>query len=224
MSVPIKARNARAGDDASTARTEGLDPSDFHHRSQTVGTRQAPPIISWDHEAAQSMTHLDRAGHGTRAGRRGDVDWADRLAMSLGFFGVVFAVNGVMVHEALSTFGGVDTESAYQAGRMYEQTSPWPRHRTRGNGASRPRSTPSPAGSAARRTPAMPPATAAGLEPRHMFERPTDRRSIACCCARSGRAASMATSTSNGGQWDLVIELTHHGEQLFRSKNRIVLK
>ena len=32
----------------------------------------------------------------------------------------MFAVNGVMVHEALSTLSGVDTDSAYQAGRMYE--------------------------------------------------------------------------------------------------------
>ena len=26
------------------------------------------------------------------------------------------------------------------------------------------------------------------------------------------------------GQWDVVIELTRHGEQLFRSKNRVILK
>ena len=43
------------------------------------------------------------------------------LLCLLGFFGVVFGVNGILIHEALSTFGGVDTESAYQAGRKFEQ-------------------------------------------------------------------------------------------------------
>ena len=39
----------------------------------------------------------------------------------VGFFGVVFAVNGVMIEAALSTFSGLETESAYQAGRKFEQ-------------------------------------------------------------------------------------------------------
>jgi nitrogen fixation protein FixH len=43
------------------------------------------------------------------------------LLCLVGFFGVVFGVNGILVHEALSTFGGVDTDSAYQAGRKFEQ-------------------------------------------------------------------------------------------------------
>src|SRR5690242_2751599 len=37
------------------------------------------------------------------------------------FFAVVMGVNGLMIYEALSTMRGVDTESAYQAGRMFEQ-------------------------------------------------------------------------------------------------------
>ena len=39
----------------------------------------------------------------------------------LGFFGVVFAVNGVLVKAATSTFGGVETSSSYKAGLMFEQ-------------------------------------------------------------------------------------------------------
>ena len=41
--------------------------------------------------------------------------WTVLFAL-LGFFGVIFAVNGLMVYEALSTLSGVDTDSAYQAG------------------------------------------------------------------------------------------------------------
>ena len=36
------------------------------------------------------------------------------------FFGVVFAVNGVLVRAAISTFGGVETASSYKAGLRYE--------------------------------------------------------------------------------------------------------
>jgi len=39
----------------------------------------------------------------------------------LGFFGVVFAVNAVMVKAATSTFGGVETSSSYKAGLMFKQ-------------------------------------------------------------------------------------------------------
>jgi nitrogen fixation protein FixH len=43
------------------------------------------------------------------------------LLCLLGFFGVVFAVNGVLVKAAISTFGGVETSSSYKAGLMFEQ-------------------------------------------------------------------------------------------------------
>ena len=43
------------------------------------------------------------------------------LAGLIAFFGVIFAVNGVLVHEALSTFSGLDTDSAYHAGQTFER-------------------------------------------------------------------------------------------------------
>jgi nitrogen fixation protein FixH len=39
----------------------------------------------------------------------------------LGFFGAVFVVNGIMVRAATSTFGGLETQSSYKAGLMFEQ-------------------------------------------------------------------------------------------------------
>ncbi len=42
------------------------------------------------------------------------------LLWLVGFFGVVFAVNGVMVQAAISTFGGLETQSSYKAGLMFE--------------------------------------------------------------------------------------------------------
>lgn len=43
------------------------------------------------------------------------------LLCLLGFFGVVFAVNAVLVKAATSTFGGVETSSSYKAGLMFEK-------------------------------------------------------------------------------------------------------
>ena len=42
------------------------------------------------------------------------------LLWLLGFFGVVFAVNAVMVKAATSTFGGVETMSSYKAGLQFK--------------------------------------------------------------------------------------------------------
>ena len=61
------------------------------------------------------------------------------LLCLVGFFGVVFGVNGILVHEALSTFGGVDTDSAYQAGRMFEQDVAMAKAQDARTGRSRPR-------------------------------------------------------------------------------------
>lgn len=43
------------------------------------------------------------------------------LAILLAFFGVVFAVNGVMTWVALTTFSGIETPNAYQRGRQYNE-------------------------------------------------------------------------------------------------------
>jgi nitrogen fixation protein FixH len=57
------------------------------------------------------------------------------------------------------------------------------------------------------------------------FERPTDRRldhAVSVSEDQPGRFRGSAKISS--GQWDLVIELSRHGERLFRSRNRVVLR
>lgn len=44
------------------------------------------------------------------------------LAVLLGFFGVTFAVNGIFITYALSTFSGEDIEKPYQQGLAYNKT------------------------------------------------------------------------------------------------------
>ena len=43
------------------------------------------------------------------------------LAILVAFFGITFAVNGVMIYEALSTFGGLETADAYRRGLAYNE-------------------------------------------------------------------------------------------------------
>ena len=42
------------------------------------------------------------------------------LIWLLAFFGIVFAINAVLVQAAISTFGGVETLSSYKAGLQFE--------------------------------------------------------------------------------------------------------
>lgn len=43
------------------------------------------------------------------------------LLILVAFFGIVFAVNGVMMYVAIDTFPGVATESSYEAGRRFNK-------------------------------------------------------------------------------------------------------
>ncbi len=148
------------------------------------------------------------------------------LLYLLTFFGVVVGVNGVMIYEALSTMRGVDTESAYQAGRMFEQDMAMLKAQDARHWQVDAKLTPMPDGTrldlvardgAGRVLTDM----AASVN----FERPTDRgldRKIALTEDLPGQFRGKTALIP--GQWDLVIEISRHGQQLFRSKNRVVLR
>lgn len=150
------------------------------------------------------------------------------LLCLLGFFAIVFAVNGVMIHEALSTFGGVETESAYQAGRKYEGDVAMARAQDARRWRVDANVEPMPDGTTrldivARDAAGQP---LAGLDAAAQFERPTDSRldrRVTVIESSTGRFRGSAEDLPSG-QWDLVIELFRHGDRLFRSVSRIVLK
>jgi nitrogen fixation protein FixH len=145
----------------------------------------------------------------------------------LGFFGVVFGVNGILIHEALSTFGGVDTDSAYQAGQMFEHDVAMAKAQDALQWRVEAKVTPMPDG--ARRVDVVA-RDAAGRPVRGMtlsavFERPIDRRldrGVTVTEDAPGRFHGSAEIAP--GQWDLVIELSRQGDRQFRSRNRVVLK
>lgn len=51
--------------------------------------------------------------------RAGSLNGRHVLLAFIGFFLIVFAVNGVMIYKAESTFGGLDTDDAYRKGLAY---------------------------------------------------------------------------------------------------------
>lgn len=149
------------------------------------------------------------------------------LLTLLGFFGVVFAVNGVMIFAALSTMTGVDTASAYQAGRMFEYEVAMARAQDARRWQVDAKVLPSTGGMrrifvVTRDASGRP---LRGLTPSVTFERPTYRR-----LDRSVRVTEDEPGNFHGndeiaaGQWDLVIVLSRAGDEMFRSRNRIVLK
>jgi nitrogen fixation protein FixH len=144
----------------------------------------------------------------------------------LAFFAVVAGVNAVMMRAAVSTFGGVETESSYRAGLAFAREATaaqaqnrrhWQVHATIGRTE------------AGQRIEIQ--AHDVGNRPLTDVEatvalaHPTDRRAdrrVALAASSAGRFAGIIEVPN--GQWDLVIELTRNGERVFRSKNRIQLQ
>ncbi len=145
----------------------------------------------------------------------------------LGFFGVVFAVNGVMIEAALSTFSGLETESAYQAGRKFEQEVALAKEQDGQHWRVNAKLTATADGGERVDIEARDAAgqLLTGLEAAAVFERPTDRRmdrAVDISLDSPGRYHGSATVAA--GQWDLVIDLMRQGDRVFRSRNRVILR
>ena len=145
----------------------------------------------------------------------------------LAFFAVVVGANGMLVHEALSTFGGVETDSSYRAGQLFERDVAMAKAQDAQHWRVEASVTSAADGSALLDIVAHDGAglALAGIDATATFERPTDRRldrSVAVSEDKPGHFRGSAAISP--GQWDLVIELTRQGERQFRSKNRIVLR
>ncbi len=170
----------------------------------------------------QTSTRHPRAARGGR-----ELTGRMVLAILVGFFGVVIGVNVVMARYAVSTFGGVETESSYKAGLAF---------RSEEDAAARQGALDwavnvaiAPSDTADRRLTvevkdaAGRPIT--GLEVRAEFSHPTDARQDAeLVLTELGQGRYAGEVEAHRGQWDLVLDLTQGGQRQFRSKNRIVMK
>jgi nitrogen fixation protein FixH len=142
------------------------------------------------------------------------------------FFAVVFGVNAVMTYAAITTFGGVETESSYRAGLAFAREMATAR-------AQDARHWNVSAKAAIEGEATVVEVTARdasgrpvpNLEATAELEHPTDRRADhAVPLTGFGVGRFRGTSAAAAGQWDLVIELSREGERLFRSKNRVWLR
>lgn len=146
------------------------------------------------------------------------------LAAIVGFFAVVFAANFTMATLAVSTFGGVETRNAYQAGLLYSQeiaaaraqeARKWQVDATisplRADGVT--------IEVAARNGTGLP---VSGVELVATFAHPANRREDRVVSLEpSGSGVYRGIIDIKPGQWDLVVEVNKDGERMFRSRNRV---
>ncbi len=149
------------------------------------------------------------------------------LAWFVAFFGVVFAINGIMVRAATLTFGGVETQSSYEAGLQFEQETArahaqddlhW---RVEGHIAR------NVAGDAAlglsvRDASGKP---VAGITAEARLAHPADERlDRDVALTRVGAGVFQGDTQAQAGRWDLIVDLYRGGERVFRSRSEIVLR
>lgn len=143
------------------------------------------------------------------------------------FFALVAAANGVMMTAAITTFGGVETASSYQAGLAFarEASAVDEQGRLGWRVAVR---TPSDAGATpiieiVARDRADEPL--AGVKVSGRLSHPMDKRADRVLSWRQPAAGVFRADTEGAaGQWDLVIELSQDGVPRFRSRNRLTLR
>jgi nitrogen fixation protein FixH len=146
------------------------------------------------------------------------------LIYLIAFFGVIFAMNFVMIRVAISSFSGVETESSYKAGLTFkndvaaahaQDALRWSveasiQHgETKGilitvhDGKARPLS---------------------GLTAQATLAHPTDKRNdLAMDFVETSTGQFKSLTPLPEGRWDLVINLKRGDEVVFRSKSRISL-
>lgn len=147
------------------------------------------------------------------------------LFLLIAFFVIVSLANAVMIRAAISTFSGVETGSAYQAGLTFERDVQDARAQDALHWQVKANLRPA-AGTTALEVEARDgsnrPLT--GLQATAHLSHPTDRRAdrdVSLSETASGHFAG--TDATPAGQWDLIIELSREGQRMFRSRNRVVL-
>jgi nitrogen fixation protein FixH len=141
------------------------------------------------------------------------------------FFAIVALVNGVMMTAAITTFGGVETGSSYQAGLAFARETSAVQAQDRLEWQVGVRT------SGGATTVVEIVARDRDDKPLHDLQvsgrlsHPMDRRSDRTLAWRELAPGIFRAEAERAvGQWDLVIELTQDGLPKFRSRNRLTLR
>lgn len=148
------------------------------------------------------------------------------LLCLLGFFGVVALANAIMVRAAVSTFGGVETASSYQAGLAFARNAAAARAQDELHWQVKANVrlvADSVVVEIDVRDVSGRPLT--GLEADVVLHHPTDRRADQNVSLSEDTAGHFrGTAARFAGQRNVLIELSRGGERLFRSQNRVMLQ
>lgn len=145
----------------------------------------------------------------------------------LAFFGVVAGVNAVLVRAATSTFGGVEVESSYAAGLKFEQEVEAVREQDARHWSVSARLGRSSGGDAelslsARDRDGKP---LSDLDVTARLAHPTDaRRDHVIAMHPAGPGLFTGVTAAEPAQFDLLLDLSRAGKQMFRSKSRVELR
>ena len=149
------------------------------------------------------------------------------LIWLLAFFGVVFAINGVLVQAAISTFGGVETLSSYKAGLQFEREAGLAQrqdalHWQVGGTLKRDRAGDAVLDVTARDAQG---ALLRGLSAKARLAHPADDRLDRVIeIGAAGDGVFHGATTAQAGQWELIVDLYRGGERVFRSRSRVTLR
>jgi nitrogen fixation protein FixH len=149
------------------------------------------------------------------------------LGFMLAFFAIIVGVNAFMAHAALTTFGGVETASSYQAGQAFEREVALAKLQDAQHWHVDAKLSRAADGTTRLDIDAQDESGApvGDVAANVQFARPTDRRlDHAVTVRRTAPGRFVGNTELAAGQWDLLIELSRQGERLFRSKNRVILK
>lgn len=180
--------------------------------------------MSNDHPGMDARVNPFSSGPG---GREPQVTGWMVLGFMIAFFAVIVGVNAFMAHAAITTFGGVETASSYQAGQTFERDVARAQAQDAQHWQVDAKLTRAADGTtlldiAARDQSGAP---VDGVTASAQFARPTDRRlDRGIAVQQIGPGHFVGNAELAAGQWDLVIELSRQDERLFRSKNRVILK
>lgn len=149
------------------------------------------------------------------------------LASVLAFFAVIVAVNMLMATLAVSTFGGVETRNAYQAGLSFSREIASAREQAARDWHVEAKLSPwTPEGVTVDVAPRDAKGRSIGaVEVTVTFVHPASRRQdIATALTPIATGAYRGSAAVSRGQWDLVVEVARDGARLFRSKSRIQIR
>ena len=146
------------------------------------------------------------------------------LLYFMSFFGVIFAMNFYMVRVAISSFSGVETESAYKAGLSFKNDVAAAQAQDSRHWrieASLPHGSASDILITARDAQGH---VLTGLTPEIRLAHPTDkRRDVILEVVELTPGQFKSLTPAPEGLWDLVIDFKRETQTVFRSKSRVTL-